>query len=66
LAKFNVDNEKILYMKKEKLTKFHKYDSNYESIGFSSNGSEEQKPLCVICFEVSKKAMNPSKLKKTS
>jgi len=53
-------------MKKEKLTKLHKYDNNYVSIGFSSNGFEEQKLQCVICFEVSKKAMNTSKLKKTS
>lgn len=48
-----VDNEKTPCTKKIKLTKFRKNDNNYLSMGFTCSGSEEeQKPQCVICFEV--------------
>ena len=62
----DVDDEKTSCMKKEKSTKLRKYDSNYLSMGFTCNGSEEEpKPQCVICFEVlSNEALKPSKLKR--
>jgi len=62
----DVDDEKTPCTSKEKSTKLRKYDSNYLSMGFTSNGSEEEpKPQCVVCFEVlSNEALKPSKLKR--
>jgi len=49
----DVGDEKTPCTSKEKSTKLRKYDSYYLSMGFTSNGSEEEpKPQCVVCFEV--------------
>ncbi|KAL4136257.1 hypothetical protein QTP88_007808 [Uroleucon formosanum] len=62
----DVDDEKTPCTSKEKSTKLRKYNSNYLSMGFTSNGSEEEpKPQCMVCFEIlSNEALKPSKLKR--